>query len=151
MALHRKDPERLTGCCRENFQRFENLTEAEPKSFSFPLSLPPCLPSFFPLSLPPSHLPPPSLTNQYFPLCWLHLLSLCVVEKVSYCGKYSSVPTFLGLGSPGKRISRLVSEGVPGGGEQREEDGQLNEWHHPIGYCPRLNKKGNSKEPPEHL
>lgn len=38
----------------------------------------------------------------------------------------------------------------PGGGEQREEVGQLNEWHHPIGYCPRLNKKGNSKDPSEH-
>lgn len=41
------------------------------------------LPLFLLPSLPHSHPPPPSLTNQYFPLCWLHLLSLCVVEKLA--------------------------------------------------------------------
>lgn len=113
MTLHRKDPERSTAYCKENLvpeTEFETLTETEPKSLSFSL----------PLSVPHSHPPPPSPTNQYFPV------SVCGGE-VGYRGRCSSLPTFLGLGSPGKHISRHVSEGVPGGGEQRKEDGQLNE------------------------
>lgn len=76
MTLHRKDPERSTAYCKENLvpeTEFETLTETEPKSLSFSL----------PLSVPHSHPPPPSPTNQYFPRSWLHLLSLCVVEKLA--------------------------------------------------------------------
>lgn len=120
MTLHRKDPERSTAYCKENLvpeTEFETLTETEPKSLSFSL----------PLSVPHSHPPPPSPTNQYFPLSWLHLLSLCVVEKLATVAGALHCQLSWVWAHPVKHISRHVSEGVPGGGEQRKEDGQLNE------------------------
>lgn len=108
--------ERSTGYCKENLvpeTKFETLTETEPKSLS--LSLPLFLSSSLSLSLILTHLllPPPIKIFLY-----VGLISVSVCGgKVGYCGRYSPLPTFLGLGSPGKCISRHVSGGVPGGGE----------------------------------